>query len=614
MKNFCKILAAFLCCILTASVLSSCSKDKDDDNDPGTNPGKDKDTTRQEESATIVGSWFTDISGKTAAKWNYGTTWQNTEFKEDGTGSTQIYYTYEDEVIGLEKFDFTYTTANGVVSMKSQDRGEYQTPWQVKGDELLVGDKYVQTYKKTTNDMATKFGSWSNAKDIIEVPKPSKYTVFVYGNAGGKMDNIIEFGLWERVQKYLTDHDNVRVVCMYKYGKDEVNEKQEHSFKGKYAEPGDIVWFELTDTTDLNKIKNEGMQAYGMGEEAKALKICNPNTLRMFFEFSSLACPAEDYVFAIWGHGSGFDPMKDVPGKYTINEATSTRGVMTDEWVDDEWMDMYELYDAMHAAGIDRFKTIMYHNCFMGNIESLTQAKDLADYIIASAHVLSSDGLLMTEFIRGLIETGDPVKAGELMFERSAPDWQRGYREEDTTDIRNGDYKMIRTDKFDAIVDAAKALCDRIMAIYPDQKEAIGRANTQVYRFENVPYAFSYPFFDIADYAHQLAKETEDSQMKTISDNLDKAMQEAFVHYRDVNSTAQNLDHYTLSVILMSKRFYTADYKAIMEPAPLSNFNEGYEKCRFHELTGWGNWLNMNEMPFEGNPVNGQGGEIEPNF
>ena len=74
---------------------------------------------------------------------------------------------------------------------------------------------------------------------------------------------------------------------------------------------------------------------------------------------------------AIWGHGSGFDAMNDVPGKYEIKN--QTRGVMTDEWVNGEWMDMYEMYDAMKAAGIDHFNTLMFHNCFMGNIESLTR-------------------------------------------------------------------------------------------------------------------------------------------------------------------------------------------------------------------------------------------------
>ena len=577
-------------------------------NDSGDNPAKGIDTR-------IVGNWFSDVSGMTYAKWNYGKTWQNTEFKADGTGSTRIYYTFEDDVIGCEKIDFTYTaSANGVLTMNPKDREKMYANWQLVGDELTLGDGDIDLkFKKTTSDMAAKFDTWSKDDEMIDVPQPAKYTVFVYGNAGGTMDFIIEQGLWERLQQYLTDHNNVRVVCMYKYGKDLPD--PDKAFTGKYAAPGDIVWFELTGETDLNTIKEQGMQAFGMGEKAKQLKICDPNTMRMFLEFSSLLCPAEDYVMGIWGHGSGFDAMYDVPGKYEVQQARATRGVMVDEWVDNEWMDMYELNDAMKAAGIEKFNTLMFHNCFMGNIETLTQARSFADYIFASAHILSSGGELMTEFIRGLIETGDAEKAGNLMFERCTPEWQNSYVDVAKNVYANGDYKMIRTDKFEPIIDAAKQLCDRILALYPTQKEAIDRATKSVYRFEPIDAnknEFIYPFFDIANYAQLLAKETDDAELKAISAAMDKAFDEAFVCYRDVNNSKEHLDHYTLSICLMSKLFYTFDYMTkVPELKALNNYNEGYEKCDFHKLTGWGNWLKTNEQFLNSNPQKGGGGKLE---
>ena len=551
---------AALCCAMAISVFTACTSENEDN--PATDNG-----------GTVVGNWCSDVSGKTYAKWNYGDTWQNTVFNDDGTGYTRIYYTYEDKAVGCEKIDFTYTaSADGTLTMTPTDRDVMDAKWQIVGGELRLsdGDAISLSLKKTPADMAAKFDTWSKSKEVIEVPQPAKYTVFVYGNAGGHMDDIIEYGFWERTKEFLKDHNNVRVVCMYKYGKD--RPEIDRPFKGKYAQPGDIVWFELNDQTDLDKIKNEGMQAIGMGEQAKQLKICNPNTMRMFLEFSSLQCPAEDYILAIWGHGSGFDAMNDVPGKYEIKN--QTRGVMT-------------------------------------------QARPLADYIIASAHVLNSDGRLMTEFVRGMVETGDAEKAAGLMFERSTPEWQNGYVEEPGK-FPNGDYKMIRTDKFQPIIDASKQLCDRIMALYPTQKEAIDRASKQVYRFEHldgnekIKYQWRYPFFDMANYAQLLAKETGDDQLENISARLDQAFEDAFVHYRDVNYSVQHLEHYTLSVCLMHKLYYTIDYKtAAPEFGALNNFNEGYEKCDFHKLTGWGNWLNTNEQSLDSNPENGGGGKME---
>ena len=340
-------LAAVLCCVMTMAVFTACV------NDSGDNPVN----PMPDDEGTIVGNWCSDVSGLTYAKWNYDKTWQNTEFKADGTGSTRIYYTLGDKAIGIEKIDFTYTaSADGALTMTPSDREAMAANWQIAGGELRIsnGDNLSLNFKKTTTDMAAKFDEWSKTKNVFDVPQPAKHTIFVYGNAGGTMDTYIEYGFWERAKEFLTDHNNVRVICFYKYGKDQ--SEYGKPFSGKYAEPGDIVWFELNDQTDLNKIKEEGFQAHGLGVLAKLLQICNPNTMRLFLECSSLQCPAEKYSLAIWGHGDGFSPMEDVPGKYLVEEIlqAQTRGVMSDEWLRGEWMGMYEMYDAGKAAGIER--------------------------------------------------------------------------------------------------------------------------------------------------------------------------------------------------------------------------------------------------------------------
>ena len=562
MRKILMTLAAVLCCAMTMAVLTACTSDNDD------NPA----------GGTMVGKWCGDVSGKTYAKWNYGETWQVTELKADGTGTTDIYYTNKDKPIAREHRDFTYTATEAAT--------------------------LTEGLQKADATMAAKFDAWDKTEEVIPVPQPAKFTVFVYGNAGGTMDIAIEEGFWEKAKKFLTDHDNVRVVCFYKYGKD----LPQAPFSGKYAAPGDIVWFELTNETDLDKIKEEGFQAMGFGDQAIALKLCDPDALKMFIEFSSLVCPAEQYVFSIWGHGSGFNPMTDVPGKYAVSARQSTRGVIADEWNEHEQLNMYELRDAIHASGIDRLNTLFFHNCMMGNLETLTTVKDCADYICCSAHVLSSNGEVLTEFVRGLVDKGNAEDAMAQMFERNTPIWQDGYIEDGG--LANGDYKMYRTDKFDAILDATKHLADRLVALYPTQKEAIDRATGKVYRFDPIIDELTFPFFDIADYAHLLANETGDAEMKTIATEMDNAFKAAFIHYRDVNWCKEHLDHYTLSVCLIHQLYYNYDYKSA-NPTMSNNFDEGYEQSDFHKHTGWGNWLRMNEQRLNHNPQSSGGGALE---
>ena len=49
----------------------------------------------------------------------------------------------------------------------------------------------------------------------------------------------------------------------------------------------------------------------------------------------------------------------------------------------------------------------------------------------------------------------------------------------------------------------------------------------------------------------------------------------------------------------------------VPELKALNNYNEGYEKCDFHKLTGWGNWLKTNEQYLDSNPQKGGGGKLE---
>ena len=615
------VLAATLIC--GTSVFTSCTSDNDDNPVPESGA-----------SGELVGQWYSDVSGATYAAWTYGKAWQQMEFNVDGTGTTSIYYLNNDDAVGRERYSFTYTAKEGVLTMDIAERNTKTTARYTVSDGKLTlteGDHQL-AMQKMDDAKAKDFDAWNRKDNLVNVPQPARYTVFVYGNAGGTMDAVIENGFWEKIQPLLKDHNNVRVVCFYKYGMKPTDEK--NSYPGKYAEPGDIVWFDLNDTTKLENIRNGGLQALGYEKEAQELKLCDPTTVSAFIQISSLVCPAEQYVFSIWGHGNGLIPMTDVPGKYEAPAAApATRGVIADEWNKREELDMYELSAAIRSAGLNRLNTIFFHNCLMGNMETLTELRGLSDYIVASAHLLESEGELLTEYVRGLLEKGNTEDAVAQMFERVHPTWEQSYHgiEEDNGQIveswKNGDYKLIRTAKLDAIISATKRLADRLLALYPTQKDAIDSATQKVYRFHTLilnyvspeqRHLLTYvnPFVDLADYAHWLAKETGDTEMAAISADLDKAFSEAFVHYADVNTNEQHLDHYTLSICLTNNKFYTADAAKLplvdyFVPNHLCNFDQGYEQTTFHKLTGWGNWLRTNQQLLWGNPTSNGGGPLK---
>jgi hypothetical protein len=300
--------------------------------------------------------------------------------------------------------------------------------------------------------------------------------------------------------------------------------------------------------------------------------------------------------------------MNDIPGKY-IENPDATRGVVGDEWNGGEQLDMYELSQAIKATGRAPFKAIFFHNCLMGNMETLTELLDVTDYIACSAHSLASDGNVLAGFVKGLIEKNDVEDAFAYMLNDITPVWQNTYNE--ASYASNGDFKLLRTSELDGVLDATRRLAQRVVALYPTQKEAIDLATKQVYRFitvdNNPEYCYIAPFFDLQDYADKLAVNTDDAEFKTIAQDMKQALDQAILQRADVNWSVQHLDHYSLSVCLYHQFYYNYDY--IGAGADIkSNICEGYEQCTFHKLTGWGNFLRINTGLPWGNPTCGGGG------
>ena len=200
----------------------------------------------------------------------------------------------------------------------------------------------------------------------------------------------------------------------------------------------------------------------------------------------------------------------------------------------------------------------------------------------------------------------------KLMFQTIRPAWDETYPN-DSDHLLSGDLKLISCDALGDVIDATKLLADRLVALYPTQREAIDRATTKVYRYylavDDPNYNYYTPFFDLADYAHKLAEETGDAGFATIASDIDKAFSEAILQYADVNFAVQRLNHYTLSVCLFNQLFYDFDFIGAGLPWNC-NIGEGYKQSTFHKLTGWGNWCHTNQKLPWGNPTSGGGGQL----
>lgn len=437
-------------------------------------------------------------------------------------------------------------------------------------------------------------------------PQKARYTVLVYGNSGGAMDQIIEHVYNEC--KPLMKSGEVRIAFFYKYGKEyekhvsgDGTVTQKYIFTGRYAKPGDFVFFELKADTDLENLAEESLNAPEWG-------LYEPLSLSTVIDVVKEEMPAEDYVFLLYGHGGGFDANVDYPkslrpdqepqsgdepGFEPGDEPAATRGVLYDEWIPTiagpEAMDMYEFSQAIDESAIPHFKAIFFHNCLMGNMESLGNIYDKADYFITSMHILASNGDPIIELVKGLYDNTEFDKAASQMFRAIAPGMPEIYF--DGFRKLNGDINLLKTSEYKQLESVFGRIARRLVELYPTENEAIDKATASAYLVEA-----GFPLYDALDYARKLAQATGDEALKDYADELKAAFDKFIIDHEWVIQNDKNpISEISLSTVLVNDFIY-------QQPTSWGySFGEAYELTNFAQNTGWGNWLKTNAaMPYTG--------------
>ena len=442
--------------------------------------------------------------------------------------------------------------------------------------------------------------SCSDSNDNKETPDPeptptptedlADYTLFIYGHAGGYMDHIID-GVYEKVKPLLTDNKKVRVLVFYKYGHD----VKDYPFSGKYANQDELLRFELTAKTNLENLRTEARF-----EEKSQFQLYSQDNLTTQLNWAAKTAPAKNYIIMLYGHGAGFNAKDD----FYKEPKAGTRAVLYDEGFDGRGMNMYEFRWAIEGSDIKHPQMIYFHNCLMGNLESLTTLRNLTDYYVGSQHVLASEGDIIYQFVKGLVQTTDIESATKYMF-ANLDNWKAPYSIPEAGETCNGDLFFMKSLAIEDVNEQMNRLCSRIREIYPTQKEAIDRAACKVYQpFQRVP------LFDAADYADCLARETGDAQLKTISKDLRASFDKAFIARDHVNSRPEFLNAYTLSVNLVDKETFSKELTD--DTGYKFSFGESYMATAFHTNTGWGHWLAENNQKPTGNPYGMKDEEDDP--
>ena len=428
----------------------------------------------------------------------------------------------------------------------------------------------------------------------------ARYTVVVFGTANGMVDSIIE-DAYNSMQPLMESND-VRVLFCYKYGTPmsyagedpETGKDSFLPFTGKYAKPGQFVTFELTKDTDLKKIAENSVI---IADSSQSLY--EPGFLAKVLNYASDSLPAQDYVLLFYGHGEGFQFAYDFPKDKRKEVALAkiqqrtTAAILPDEWDEDGLVNMYEVRREIEKSKIKHLKAIFFHNCLMGNVESLSEVYSLADYLIASEHLLASDGMLIVDFVKELYKGDDFESSMKSYLDNTKDHWKIEYEEAG----QNGDLKVMKSSEFEDLFPIFKKIADRLKALYKDadQRNNMIDALNSTYKIDDAQRFF----VDALDYVQKLAAKTKDDSLTAAAKELQKAFEKLILKKIEVHyDEKSNIDAFSLSVVFSSKYVMNWDLQdaAGTEFSWGSTYKESYEYTKFHKETGWGDWLNANEI------------------
>lgn len=420
----------------------------------------------------------------------------------------------------------------------------------------------------------------------------ARYTVIIYGNAGGNMDSIVE-GVYEQMQPLMESKD-VRVFFFYKYGTDssvvEIDEDDviKTPFNGKYAKPGQLVAFEMTKDLDLDTIKDNARM---VGE---SLMLHDSGVLTSVLDHVADSLPAKDYVLVFWGHGQGFDFDTDYPelhsNRTALAKSQNLAAVSYDEWTFDletllkDGLSIYDIKREIENSKIEHLTGLYFHNCFMGNFETLSEVYTVADYMVASEHVLESDGTLILNLVKELYKKDSFQDAVKASFKDSKDHW----RKENKKMKQNGDLSLLKSSEISSFFPIFKDIAKRLRDLYkdPEQKEKIDDAVVGSYytgEWESEIF-----FNDAIFFANALIASTNDSSLIASTKELKKAYERLVLDYIDAHySDGNDLLSFSLSVLLTPQSFYND------ETIWGYTRKEAYENTTFHKKTGWGKLLSV---------------------
>ncbi|MCC7479497.1 hypothetical protein IT575_13715 [bacterium] len=159
----------------------------------------------------------------------------------------------------------------------------------------------------------------------------------------------------------------------------------------------------------------------------------DPRHLREFVQWASDNFPAQRTALVLWGHGTGWRPERDAPpadkGGSSVSGGPAARrggsGVLID-YTDGIGGHSSNGWIASELSGF-HFDLLLFDSCFMGDLESLFEYRELADYMIASELVVPIWGFPYDAVLQNWTSSPgilDPPAVGRIFIDEFTAEYE----------------------------------------------------------------------------------------------------------------------------------------------------------------------------------------------
>lgn len=421
--------------------------------------------------------------------------------------------------------------------------------------------------------VATLFTSCVEKEYITNIEAPeapkdkSTYTIMFYGCGGGNLDVAMVTNIREALLTGASDR--VKFTGQIKFSS-KLQEYEETAGTQRFivgATPEN--WYTPVEVFDKN------------------LKLYDPQNLTDFINWSKEQCPADEYILLLWNHGGAWMPSDDVP---------TNRAVIYDDVLNDEALTLNDLVKGIKDSGT-KMKMIYYDACLMGMVEILSGLTECADYALAASHVTPGIGGDFNSLMYHLNNSTNFEQSIKDYCYETVSHWGVLYPPLDLTFV-----DLSKMDNLLGEVNVLSGYLEEMVQIAAKYNEAPENMTTDEINIYNTltgalnscyRYSSTHPFFDLRHFTENLVNGAFNSytpKLVDISGRLNRALTQTLL-CKQVNKTVLQDLNLSLGVTIVSDNFWNQ-----------YGYETAYPGLKFHQETGWGNWLSINPYDPTGNP------------